>query len=142
MADHGLLIDKLNHDLAHELQAIIMYTVYSAQVKGPYRPELVQFMKAEIPDELMHAQFLADKIVALGGIPTTTPAPVPPAEDTHAMLVNILEAERLAIHHYATRAEQARALGHLGLAVQLEEMLRDETNHFEETQKLLDGWTR
>lgn len=142
MADHGLLIEKLNHDLAHELQAIIMYTVYSALVKGPYRPELVHFMQAEIPDELAHAQFLADKIVALGGMPTTLPASVPLAQDTQTMLMNILEAERQAIQNYATRAEQARALGHLGLAVQLEEMLRDETNHFEETQKLLDGWAQ
>ncbi len=134
------LIDSLNHDLANELQAIIMYTVYSAQVKGPYRPQLVQFMQGEIPDELSHAQYLADKIVSLGGVPTTTAAPVPPAEDAREMLQNILKAENEAVESYSIRAEQAKALGHIGLAVQLEDMVRDETTHYEETKKLLDEW--
>ncbi|MDX1993788.1 MAG: ferritin-like domain-containing protein [bacterium] len=135
-----LLVDRLNNDLANELQAIIMYTVYSAQVKGPYRLELKQFMQAEIPDELAHAQFLADKIVSLGGVPTTTAAPVPPAEDAKEMLQNILKAEQEAISNYSTRAEQARDLGHIGLAVQLENMVLDETGHYEETKKLLEEW--
>ena len=53
--DKTSLVSALNDDLAGELQAIIMYTVYSAQVRGPYRPELAKFMQAEIPDELGHA---------------------------------------------------------------------------------------
>lgn len=34
------LIDGLNHDLAGEYQAIVMYTQYSAKLTGPYRREL------------------------------------------------------------------------------------------------------
>lgn len=60
------LIDALNEDLATEFQAVAMYTVYSAKVKGPWRQQLADFMQAEVPDELQHAQFLADKISALG----------------------------------------------------------------------------
>lgn len=134
------LIDALNQDLSSEFQAVIMYTTYSAQVKGPFRRELVQFMQAEIPDELGHAQFLADKIVSLGGVPTTTPLPVPPVETPKEMLERILEAERKAIAGYTERAEQARAAGEVGLAVQLETMIQDETTHFEETKKMLDDW--
>lgn len=134
------LIAALNADLANELQAVIMYTVYSAQVKGPYRPQLVQFMQGEIPDELGHAQYLADKIVALGGVPTTNAAPVPAAEDPREMLQNILKAEQAAVADYTARAEQARELGHVGLSVQLEDMVRDETMHYEETKKLLEEW--
>lgn len=134
------LIDALNKDLAAEFQAVLMYTAYSAQVKGPYRPQLVQFMQAEIPDELGHAQFLADKIVALGGMPVTTPDPVPTAETPKEMLERIMEAERKAIDGYAERAEQAKQAGELGLAIQLEDMLLDETGHYEETRKLLEDW--
>lgn len=134
------LIDALNRDLASEYQAVIMYTTYSAQVKGPYRPQLVQFMQAEIPDELGHAQFLADKIVALGGVPTTTAEPVPSAETPKEMLERILEAENKAIAGYTERSDQARAAGEIGLAIQLEDMIVDETGHSEETQKLLDEW--
>ena len=53
--DKQQLIDCLNDDLAGELQAIIQYMTYSAVVAGPYRPQLVTFMQAEIQDELRHA---------------------------------------------------------------------------------------
>lgn len=138
--DNKALIDALNSDLANELQAVIMYTVYSAQVKGPYRPQLVAFMQSEIADELGHAQYLADKIIALGGMPTTVPTPIPPAEDAREMLQNILKAEEEAIAGYSERAQQAEEAGMVGLAVQLEDMVRDETGHAEETQKMLDEW--
>src|SRR6476661_5539011 len=71
------LIDGLNHDLAGEYQAILMYTHYSANLTGPYRRELRALFQTEIADEQGHAQFLADKIAALGGEPTTEPRPVP-----------------------------------------------------------------
>ena len=67
------LIEKLNGDLADELGAIIQYTVYAARATGPYRPQLSQFFLAEVADEQLHAQFLANKIVSLGGKPTTVP---------------------------------------------------------------------
>lgn len=138
--DRQQLIDGLNADLAGELQAVIMYTVYSAQVKGPYRPQLVQFMQAEIADELLHARFLADKIVSLGGTPITTPRAVPAAASAKEMLENILKAEEQAVRDYSLRSEQARSLGELGLSVQLETMVQDETEHYEETKKLLAEW--
>jgi bacterioferritin len=140
MDNKQILIDALNHDLASEFQAVIMYTTYSAMVKGPYRPQLVQFMQGEIPDELGHAQFLADKIAAMGGIPNANADPVPSAETPQEMLEHILHAEQQAIAQYGQRAEQARQAGDLGLAVQLENMVQDETTHFEETKKILSDW--
>jgi bacterioferritin len=97
-------------------------------------------MQTEIQDELLHAQFLADKIAALGGEPTTEPKPVPPAGTAKEMLQAILEAELQAGKDYTKRAEQADAYGDKGLAVQLEDMVRDETSHAEESQKLLKNW--
>jgi bacterioferritin len=138
--DKQALIDALNRDLAGELQAIIQYLTYSSRVTGPWRPQLVQFMQTEIQDELLHAQFLADKIAALGGEPTTTPRPVPPAATPRDMLKAILEAELQAGREYAERAKQAEEFGDKGLAVQLENMVLDETGHAEETAKLLKNW--
>lgn len=138
--DKKALIKALNEDLAGELQAVIQYLTYSARVTGPWRPQLVAFMQTEIQDELMHAQFLADKIAALGGEPTTTPRPVPAADHPRDMLKAILEAELQAGKDYIERAEQADEYGDKGLAVQLEDMVRDETGHAEETAKLLKNW--
>ena len=67
------LISGLNKDLSGEFSAIIQYIIYAAQSTGPYRPQLAQFFLKEVADEQMHAQFLANKIVALGGKPTAQP---------------------------------------------------------------------
>ena len=134
------LIDGLNKDLAGEFQAVIMYRLYASIVQGPYRQELRQFFANEIPEELTHAQFLAEKIASLGGTPTTAPRTVPGTTDPRQMLQNVLEAERQAIADYKQRAEQAAALGDKGLATHLETIVEDETSHFEETEKILRGW--
>ncbi len=134
------LIAALNEDLAGELGAIIQYLTYAARVTGPQRPQLSQFLSSEIADELGHAQFLADKIVALGGEPTTTPRPVPLAKGNRQMIERVLEAERQAIQDYATRARQAAEFGDVGLQVRLEDIVADETRHAEESERLLREW--
>jgi bacterioferritin len=133
------LIEGLNTDLAHEYQAVIMYATYAATVSGFHREELKEFFLKEIPDELRHAQFLADKVAALGGEPTTTPAAVPSASDQKGMLQNVLRAESETIEHYVERMKQAEAYGDYGLANDLQEIISEETRHKEETEKLLRG---
>jgi bacterioferritin len=134
------LIDGLNEDLAGEYNAIISYMTYAAKVTGPYRPELVAFFQAEIPDEQGHAQFLADKIAALGGEPTVEPKPVRQSNDTREMLRFIYEAERDTVENYKKRAQQAEESGEIGLRTRLEDLISDETTHRDEVKKILDGW--
>ena len=134
------LVDKLNQDLADELGAIIQYIIYAARATGPYRPQLSQFFLAEVADEQLHAQFLANKIVALGGNPTTVPRKVPMPESNRGMLEAVLTAERQATAAYTVRATEAETFGDKGLAVQLEDFIRDESNHVEETERILRDW--
>jgi bacterioferritin len=134
------LIKNLNQDLAGELGAIIQYITYAAKVTGPYRPQLAQFFLTEVADEQGHAQFLANKIVALGGEPTTTPHPVPAAKNNKEMVKAVLDAERRAVGDYTQRAKEAEALGEKGLAVQLENMVLDESGHYEESGRILKDW--
>jgi bacterioferritin len=138
--DKQTLINNLNQDLAGELGAIIQYLTYAAKASGPFRPQLVQFFMAEVPDEQGHAQFLANKIVALGGEPATQPRPVPAAHTNRQMLEAVLAAEKQATADYTTRAEQAGAYGDKGLQVQLENMVLDESGHAEETGRILAEW--
>ncbi len=138
--DKQTLIDKLNKDLAGELSAIIQYITYAAKATGPYRPELAQFFLAEVADEQLHAQFLANKIVALGGEPTTLAAAVAPANTNREMLQAVLAAELKAGKDYTQRALEAEEYGDKGLVVQLEDMVRDETGHAEETERMLRDW--
>jgi len=134
------LIDRLNEDLSGELSAIIQYITYAAKATGPYRPQLAAFFLAEVTDEQLHAQYLANKIVALGGEPTTEARPVEPAHTNREMLQAVLAAENRAVKDYTQRAKEADAYGDKGLAVQLEDMVRDESGHSEETERMLRDW--
>jgi bacterioferritin len=53
------------------------------------------------------------------------------------LLQAILEAETQAIKNYTERLGQAEKVGDIGLKVQLENIISDETTHREETMKLL-----
>ncbi|MCB1122364.1 MAG: ferritin-like domain-containing protein [Verrucomicrobiae bacterium] len=138
--DKETLIKHLNEDLAAEFSAIVQYITYAAKATGPYRPQLAQFFLAEVADEQMHAQYLANKIVALGGEPVTDPAPVKEAATNKEMIEAVLEAERNAVKGYTERAKQAEEYGDKGLVVQLEDMVRDESGHSEETERILRDW--
>ena len=138
--DRQVLIQGLNSDLAGEYQAILMYTHYSAKLTGPYRRELRALFQAEIGDEQGHAQFLADKIAALGGEPTTEPREVPYANRPREMLERALAAEKQAIVDYNARIRQAEGWGDLGLKTDLESQVADETRHKEELERIIAGW--
>jgi bacterioferritin len=139
-ADRKALVEGLNHDLAGEYQAILMYTHYSAKLTGPYRRELRALFQAEIGDEQGHAQFLADKVAALGGEPTTEPRPVPHADQPREMLEYALAAEEQAIADYNARIRQAEGFGDFGLKADLEGQVSDETRHKEELERIIAGW--
>ena len=134
------LIEKLNEDLADEYAAIIQYTTYAAQATGPYRPQLAAFFNAEVADEQRHALFLANKIVSLGGTPTRRALPVPAAETNRDMLLAVLEGERRAVKAYTERSKEADLFGDRGLSLVLDDMVRDETTHLEETERMLRDW--
>jgi bacterioferritin len=140
-ARRSALTDGLNEDLAREFQAIIRYTQFAASVRGPFRPQISELFRNEVTDELSHAHFLADKIAALGGEPTTVVPPVEVATDAREMLQKVVEAEREDIAVYTRRAEEAGEAGDIGLKVQLENIVLDETRHMEEIQKILSGWS-
>ena len=139
--DRGTLLDSLNEDLAGELQAVTMYLQYSALLHGAHRKELRALFQAEIPDELRHAQLLADKISVWGGIPTTIAREVPKAANAQQMLRNILDAESQAVADYTERAQQADDAGEIGLKVGLENIIVDETKHRDEVDQILKGYS-
>ena len=140
MSDVKELIDGLNEDLAAEYQAVIMYRTYAALVTGPYRQELKAFFEGEIPDELAHAAFLADKIVALGGTPVVTPPPVVIAKDNREMLEYALQAEVDTIERYTRRLQQAERVGEISIKIQLEDLIVDESNHRDDIRRMLMDW--
>ncbi|MBA3558443.1 MAG: ferritin-like domain-containing protein [Gemmatimonadaceae bacterium] len=134
------LIDGLNEDLRGEFQAVIMYRLYASMVQGPYRQELRTFFANEIPEELAHAQVLADKISAMGGTPAATAAPVKVVMEAKEMLEAALEAEIQTLARYVQRRKQAEDAGQHGLASEFDTLIADESNHRAELRQMLARW--
>ena len=130
------LIDGLNEDLNLELEAVLRYLHHSASATGLLGHELREELKGDVAGELNHAVFLADKITALGGeldIRLSMPKKVRTAKE---MMRIDIAAERTVIANYTTRIAQAEQFGDKGLAIRLEDMLAEETDHAENLERL------
>ena len=130
------LINGLNEDLNLELETLLRSVYHAAAGRGMLGHELRELLKKELPGELEHASFLADKIVALGGevrIRPAMPAEFGPARD---LLQQNIAAEKKIIGNYARRIDQAAEFGDKGLAIRLENMLAAETDHLEQLERL------
>lgn len=139
--DKKKFIELLNKDLSHELQAVHNYLSQYATAVGMRGHELREILEPEITDELNHAKFLADKVVAYGGTPAVEAAPFEEKRDVKDMIAYDLDLERDAMARYKERAQQAAELGDVGLQVKLEDLVADETEHAEMLERLLRGFT-
>ena len=139
MSDKKKLIEGLNQDLANELGAVILYLYQATTANGWDGEELREFLEPEITGELQHAIFLAQKISALGGKPTTIPIQHKSPKDVKGIMKYDLKLEREAIESYRERCMQAEEAGEIGLKVKLEELIVDETGHAEQIERILKG---
>ena len=133
------LIEGLNQDLAHELRAVLVYLQQTSMALGLEGEEIRELLQPDITEEMGHAKFLAEKIVALGGEPRFEPGSFEVKTDVNEMLAYDLELEQEAIAHYVERSRQAAELGEVGLKVRLEEVLAEETEHAEALERILRG---
>lgn len=130
------LIDGLNDDLNHELEAVLRYLYHSATATSLLGHELRELLKADIAGELAHAVFLADKISALGGEVKIQPSMPKKVKSAKEMLEVNAAAERNIVASYTERIKQAQEFGDMGLVIRLEDILAEETDHAEELERL------
>ena len=130
------LINGLNEDLNLELEGLLRGVYHAAAGRGMLGHELRGLLEKELPSELDHAMFLADKIVALGGEVRIRPAAPAELGAARELLQENIAGERKVIHNYAKRIDQASEFGDKGLVIGLENMLASETNHLEELERL------
>ena len=95
------LINGLNEDLNLELETILRSVYHAAAGRGMLGHELRELMKKEMPSELEHAMFLADKIVALGGEVRIRPAVPGELGAARQLLQENIAAERKIISNYS-----------------------------------------
>lgn len=73
-------IDKtthlLNSIMEAELAGVVRYTHYSLMVTGPNRIPIVEFLKAQASESLLHAQQAGEILTGLDGHPSLKIAPI------------------------------------------------------------------
>jgi bacterioferritin len=136
--DKKALIEGLNEALNRELSTIIRYMLQGSIIRGRQNQPLRQMYREEVGDEIGHAQYLADKIVMLGGMPKLNPELSPPPENVEKMIDNDLTKEEVDVAHYKRLADLAEQSGDIGLKMKLEEQAADESRHADELRRMKD----
>ena len=142
MFETDRIIPVLNEIMKSELSGVVRYTHYSLVITGPNRLPLVQFMKEQATESLMHAQQAGEILTGLGGHPEQGIAPI---EESHDHSIETILRESLT--HERQALELYREL--LALAedksVYLEEYARgqigEEELHVIEMNKLLRDYS-
>ena len=129
------LIENLNQALSLELAGVIQYSQHSYLVTGTEREVYKEFFRTQAAEAQDHAEFLGDKIVALGGVPTVEPAMIRQSIDLKEMLKQDLELEREAMNVYLS-AWKSCGEEDLPTKFWLEGQIADEEIHIEELEKL------
>ena len=129
------LIDNLNRALGYELAAVIQYSQHSYLVTGVEREVYKEFFRDQAEEAQKHAEFLGDKLVALGGVPTVEPGMIRQSVDLKEMLKQDLKLEREAMAAYMD-AWKSCDEDDLPTKFWLEGQIADEEIHIEELEKL------
>ena len=96
--DVGLTCKILNRIMEYELAGVVRYTHYSLMVTGPYRIPIVQFMKEQAAESLMHAQQAGELLTGLLGHPSQQIAEI---KETHKHSIRDILEESLDHELYA-----------------------------------------
>ena len=131
------LLNKLNDALNREVSTFLRYMLQGASIKGAEWESVRQMYLAEVADEVGHAQYLASKIVMLGGTVTLNPDLTPPPGDVKTKLQNDIAQEQTDVAGYTKLAELAEAEGLVDLKMTMEDQAADEAGHAELMSRLL-----
>jgi bacterioferritin len=133
----------LSRIMEFELAGVVRYTHYSLMVTGPNRIPIVQFMKGQATESLLHAQQAGEILTGLDGHPSLRIAPI--AESyKHAMkdiLTESLLHEETALNIYKDLLDVVK-----DASVYIEEFARQQIGqeelHMLELRKMLRDITQ
>ena len=119
------LVDLLNHIMEMELAGVVRYTHYSLMVFGPHRIPIVDWLRQEAQESLLHAQEAGEMVTHLGRHPSLGIGPLLETQkhDVDAILRESLSHEMETLGFY----KQLLALVD-GRSVMLEEYARKMVN--------------
>jgi len=132
----------LNEIMEYELAGVVRYTHYSLMVVGPHRLPIVQFLKDQANESLLHAQQAGELLTGLEGHPSQKIAEI--VETNNHSIKDILQ-ESLAHEMHALSLYKELLQEVEGSSVYLEEYARSligqEEQHQLELKKMLKDFS-
>ena len=136
------VLENLNAILEAELSGVVRYTHYSLMVTGPNRIPLVDFLKAQATESLVHAQEVGEILTGFGGHPSTNIAAI---EETNQHSIRDVLAESLSHEKAAVKLYRELLMTVQDCSVFLEEFARSkiaiEEQHQLELRKMLKDFS-
>ena len=144
-ADRKRVIDVLNEVLATEIVCVLRYKRHYFMARGVHAESVKQEFSQHAAEEQQHADWVAERIIQLGGEPDFNPeglvqrshSEYAEGEDLQSMIREDLVAERIAIESYS---EIVRWLANDDPTTRriVEDILKMEEEHAEDMANLLD----
>ncbi len=132
------LKELMNRAIAREMQVSIQYLWQHVLAKG-FEGEAVKGKLKEFAiTEMKHAEAIAERLVYLGGTPTTKPDPITVGNSVREMMEIDKKAEEEAIELYKEIIKLAREEEDTTTAKLFEEILADEELHHEFFSSVLE----
>ena len=140
------IIDTLNQAYAEEWLAYYQYWIGAKVAAGPMRPEITEEFEEHAKEELKHADWLADRIIQLGGTPVLSPEEwskvakcryeAPSDSCVYKILQQNLTAERCAVSHYQQLCELCHGIDYVTFRL-AEKILAEEVEHEQEIEDFM-----
>ena len=129
---------SLNNILELELAGVVKYTHYAFMVQGPYRLSVVEWLRMQAQESLLHAEAVGEHITSLGEHPTLK---IGDLLETHKHTTEDILEECLQHEQEAIKAYYELLKNVEGESIMLEEFSRSqiaaEEMHEAEVKKML-----
>ncbi|MAH72975.1 MAG: bacterioferritin [Cellvibrionales bacterium TMED49] len=132
-------IDILNEIMEAELAGVVRYSHYALMVYGYNRIPIVDWMKANANEGLMHAHRAGELVTLMGGHPSLKIGALLETErhDIGDILRESLEHEKSVLQMYYRLLKLAESNSSVLLEEYAREMITEETLHLDEVNKML-----
>ncbi len=132
------MLDMLNRAIAREMQVTVQYMWQHVMWKGIKGFAVKDELKSIAITEMKHAEEIAERLVYLGGTPTTKPDPIFVGGSMQEMLERDKSDEEGAIEMYKQIIEMAKKEGDGTTKRMFQRILADEEEHHDTFSGLLE----
>jgi bacterioferritin len=134
--DKEKVVAHLDKVLEAELSGVVRYLHYSFMVFGPNRIPITKWFRDHALEGFNHAVIIGEKITALGGHPSVKVQPVPETNKHNVLeiLKEGLAFEKASLNQYLELLSEAE--GDVALEELIRQLIKEETSHIEEVEKM------